>query len=79
LYQQNSPDASLWQTLTLAPYLVVLLFWGAALVRPLPKIRVQQAVLPSSVYGRITPEINLRLQAINKQLMNFWKLEEPQQ
>lgn len=77
--QRNSPSGSLWQILTLVPYLIVLLFWSAALLRPLPKMRVQKAVLPSSFYGRIAPEINLRLQAINQQLMNFWKIEEPQQ
>jgi hypothetical protein len=36
--------------------------------------------LPSSVYQRISPEINLQLLAINKRLMNFFKIEEePQQ
>jgi hypothetical protein len=77
-FQQHSPDASLWQILALFPYLIVLLFWGAALIRPLPAIEKQRA-LPTSMYGRISPEINLQLQAINKQLMNFFKIEEPQQ
>jgi len=79
LYQQRSQYTTIWQILVISPYLIVLLFWGVALVRPLPKMREQQAVLPTSLYGRISPEINLRLQAINKQLMNFWKIEEPQQ
>jgi len=79
LYQQHSPYGSLWQILALSPYLIVLLFWGAALLHPLPAIQKQQA-LPTSMYGRISPEINLRLQAINRQLMNFFKIEkEPQQ
>jgi hypothetical protein len=78
LYQQHSPYASVWQTLALLPYLIIVLFWGAALVRPLPKTQKKQSVLPTSVYQRISPELNLQLQAINKQLMNFWKIEGPQ-
>jgi hypothetical protein len=78
LYPQHSQYTSIWQILEISPYLVVLLFWSAALVRPLPAIQKQQA-LPTSMYGRISPEINLQLQAINKQLMNFFEIEEPQQ
>ena len=78
LYQPHSPYASLWQILAVSPYLIVLLFWGSALLRPLPAIQKQQA-LPTSMYGRISPEINLQLQAINTQLMNFFKIKEPQQ
>ena len=77
-FQQHSSNAAVWKILALFPYLIVLLFWGAALVRPLPPIQKQQDP-PPSTYGRISPEINLQLQAINKQLMNFFKIEEPQQ
>jgi hypothetical protein len=73
----DSPYATVWQILAVSPYLIVLLFWGAALLHPLPTMREQQAVLPASIYGRISPEINLQLQAINKQLMNFWRIEGP--
>jgi hypothetical protein len=79
LYEQHSRYTSTWQILEVSPYLVVLLFWGAALLRPLPASREQQAVLPTSIYGRISPELNLQLQAINRQLMNFFKIEESQQ
>ena len=79
LYRPHSQYTFLWQILSVAPYLLVLLFWSAALTHPLPERREQQSVLPSSVYQRISPEINLQLLAINKQLMNFFKIEEPQQ
>ena len=80
LYRQHSQYTFLWQILSVAPYLLVLLFWSAALAHPLPEMREQQAVLPTSVYQWISPEINLQLLAINKQLMNFFKIEEePQQ
>jgi hypothetical protein len=77
--QQHSPYAFIWQIVVVSPYLIVVLFWSVALVHPLPETRKQQVVLPASVYRRISPEINLRLQAINQQLINFWKIEEPQQ
>ena len=78
-YQQHhSPDAFIWHIVVVSPYLIVVLFWGVALAHPLPEKR-KQVVLPPSIYQRISPEINLQLQAINKQLMNFWKIEEPQQ
>ena len=80
LYHPHSQYAFLWQILSVVPYLLVLLFWSAALAYPLPEKREQQSVLPSSVYQRISPEINLQLLAINKRLMNFFKIEEePQQ
>jgi hypothetical protein len=78
LYQQHSPNEFIWRIAVVAPYLVVVLVWGVALARPLPETRKQLVVLPSSVYQRISPEINRRLQIINRQLMDFWKMEEPQ-
>lgn len=72
--QYNWHYASTWDIVVVAAYLIVLLFWGAALMHPLPTIQAQQAVLPTSIY-----EINLQLQAINKQLMTFWKIQEPRQ
>jgi hypothetical protein len=75
--QQHSQYASVWQIVVVSPYLIIVLFWGTALLRPLPTIQKQQA-RPTSMYGRISPEINLQLQAINTQLMNFFKIEEPQ-
>jgi hypothetical protein len=76
---RHSHSDLIWPIVVVLPYLIVVLFWGAALVYPLPETRKQQVVLPASVYRRISPEINLRLQAINQQLINFWKIEEPQQ
>jgi hypothetical protein len=78
LYHQPSRYPFIWQILGIAPYVIVLIVWSAALLRPLPEKQKQQS-LPTYVYGRISPEINLQLQAINRQLMNFFKIEEPQQ
>src|ERR1700686_4564639 len=39
----DSPYATVWQILAVSQYLIVLLFWGAALLHPLPNMREQQA------------------------------------
>jgi hypothetical protein len=76
LFQRYPNFEFIWQSLAMVSFLAVLVLWGWALRRPLPE-KAERAVLPSSVYGRIVPEINYQLRAINEQLMNFWKIEEP--
>ena len=78
LYHQQPHYPFIWQVLVVAPYVIVLILWSVVLLRPLPEKQKQRS-LPTSMYGRISPEINLQLQAINRQLMNFFKIEEPQQ
>jgi hypothetical protein len=78
LYSQYGQYWSIWQTLTMSSYLLVLLLWGRILLKPLPAIE-QPTLLPDSVYTHVSPEINGQLQAMNRQLMNFWKTEGPQQ
>lgn len=77
LYRQFENFEPIWQTVTMSSYLMVQVLWAAALARPLPAMAQQRTVLPPSVYMRVSPEINYQLQAINKQLMNFWNIEEP--
>ena len=77
LYSQYVQYWSIWQILVISSYLLVLLLWASALFDPLPAIK-QQVLLPHSVYTHVSPEINGQLQAMNRQLMNFWKTEEPQ-
>ena len=69
----------MWQTLAISSYMLVLILWGSVLSKPLPPMLQRQALLPDSVYTDISPEINDQLQAINRRLMNFWKIEEPPQ
>jgi len=78
LFNQRSRYPFIWEILAVASYVIVLIVWSAALLRPLPEKQKQQS-LPTYVYGRISPQINFQLQAINRQLMNFFKIEEPQQ
>jgi hypothetical protein len=76
LYIRFAQFESIWQTITIFSYLAMMALWAVALARPLPVPAKQQAMLPGSVYQRIAPEINYQLQAINKQLMKFWKIKE---
>ena len=77
LYKRYENFATIWQVVELIAYLIVQFIWMRALARPLPAKHAQRPVLPASVYQRISPEIHYQLQAMNKQLMHFWKLEEP--
>jgi hypothetical protein len=76
LYQRFSNFQQIWQFMSLSVYVVVLAVWAVALLRPLPAPAQQGAGLPPSAYPHAAPEIQYQLQAINKQLMNFWKIEE---
>jgi hypothetical protein len=68
-----------WQTLSLSSYLLVLILWGSALLQPAPATQQQPTLLTDAEYGDISPEINAQLQAINRRLMNFWKIQGPKQ
>jgi len=76
LYPQFVHFGAFWQIVAMLSYLLVLIAWTVALARPLPITSAPQ-VLPAYVYTEISQEINFQLQAMNKQLMNFWKLGEP--
>lgn len=78
LYAQYLESGPIWQSVTLFPYLIVLTLWAGALAHPLPAIEPQQAMLSPSIYRQISPEINFQLQAMNRRLMSFWKIEERQ-
>jgi hypothetical protein len=77
LYQRSADFESIWQTITVSGYLVVLAVWAVALLRPVPAAAQQPPTLPSSAYMKIAPEIHYQLRVINQQLMSFWKIEEP--
>jgi hypothetical protein len=79
LYRQFVLFYPTWQAVVMFSFLIVVTSWAVALWRPLPATAAQRAVLPASVYLRISPEINRQLQAINKQLMNFFEIEERRQ
>lgn len=78
LYQRFTNSGEIWQTFSMSVYVVVLVVWAVALLRPLPAPVPQDAAVPPPFgYPQTAPELHYQLQAINKQLMNFWKMEEP--
>lgn len=78
LYQQYVHYSPIWQILAISSYLAVLILWSSALANPLPAIQKRQAMLSDSVYANVSPEINRRLRTLNRELMNFWKIDGPQ-
>jgi hypothetical protein len=77
LFRQVPGFGPIWQVLSVSAYVVVLVVWAVALLRPVPAVARQRATLPPSAYMQIAPEIHYQLRAINQQLMKFWKIEEP--
>lgn len=77
LYPQVPAFEPIWQAISVSAYAVVLSVWAVALLRPVPAVAQQRATLPPSAYTQIAPEVHYQLRAINQQLMNFWKIEEP--
>ena len=73
--RHNSGYSEIWNSLALAVFVIVQIVWTFALREPLAVPR-DQAVLPAT-YARFSPEINLRLRALNELLCKFWKLEAP--
>lgn len=79
LYRQYVQYSLIWQTLTISSYFAALILWATALANPLPAIQKQRAMLTDSAYANISGAITRQLQALNRQLMEFWKIEGPQQ
>jgi hypothetical protein len=69
----------MWQTASISSYLLVLILWGSALSQSAPATEQQPTLLADSEYRDFSPEINAQLQAINRRLMNFWKIQGPKQ
>jgi hypothetical protein len=78
-YAQYIHYWSVWQTLSISSYLLVLILWVSALSQPAPATQQQPTLLTDAEYRDISPEINAQLQAINRRLMNFWKIQGPKQ
>ena len=78
-YAQYIHYWSVWQTLSISSYLLVLILWVSALSQPVPATQQQPTLLTDAEYRDISPEINAQLQAINRRLMNFWKIQGPKQ
>ena len=77
-FQYASPHYQrIWDAATLLPFIIVQIVWAAALRKPATAVHRQPVLLPVSVYRQVSPELNLRLRALNEQLSQFWKVEAP--
>jgi hypothetical protein len=79
LSQRDVQYSLIWQIVAMSAYLAVLILWGSALANPLPALQKQVAMLADSAYSNFSAAINRQLRALNRGLMNFWKIEGPQQ
>ena len=66
-----------WNIWGMSAFLGSLLIWTRALRSAVHAGMPRPALIGSGVYQELSPEINLRLRKLNKQLLAFWKLEAP--
>jgi hypothetical protein len=68
---------SLWNKFGMLAFFACLLLWTQALRHSVPQAAADPLLLDRSVYLQVMPEVNGRLRALNEQLIQFWRLEEP--
>src|SRR5262249_28807161 len=72
---RNARYTEIWNSLGLAVFVIVQVLWAVALRQPVA-VPHNRAVLPAT-YARFSPEINLRLRALNDLLCKLWRVEAP--
>lgn len=68
----------LWNVLGTLTFIAVVFLWSWTFRSYERAERPAQELLPSSVYGTLSPEINLRLRLLNDRLSDFWNTEARQ-
>ncbi|MBZ5703005.1 MAG: hypothetical protein LAN84_14315 [Acidobacteriia bacterium] len=66
-----------WNIPLLLLFCVSVLIWIRALRAPVPHTTEQPALVDAELYWQLSPQINLRLRALNEQLLSVWKPEAP--
>ncbi len=66
---------SFWNITITLTFFVSTTLWIRALWSPVPKPVSRGAMLPGEFYRALSPEINLRLRALDQQLSTLWKAE----
>jgi hypothetical protein len=66
-----------WNLLTIVAFMACLLVWAWALRKAIPRRVIDLVLLPGSIYGELSPAINMRLYMLNERLAAFWKVERP--
>ena len=65
-----------WQVFATLPFIGSICLWIWAVRQPVAQAERELAVLPRDVYYTLTPEMNLRLRALNERLSRLWGHEE---
>jgi hypothetical protein len=73
LKPQVQHAADLWSTIHLICFMFTIGIWCYALRKPLPAPSESPVLLPSEVYRKMSPAINMRLSAFNNRLVELLK------
>jgi hypothetical protein len=63
----------IWQTLHEISFNIATIFWLVALWKPLPARQPAPVLLATGEYGRLSPQMTLRLRELNTRLLEIWK------
>ena len=66
-------DEPVWQLTTITAYVGVQIAWAVALWKAAPAEESKPALIKSSIYRQISPQINDRLYVLNEQLNQLWR------
>lgn len=63
----------IWEDLRNASFNIATIFWLVALWKPLPARQSTPVLLAPGEYGRLAPQMTLRLRELNTRLLEIWK------
>lgn len=63
----------IWEDLRNASFNIATIFWLVALWKPLPARQPAPVLLAPGEYGRLAPQMTLRLRELNTRLLEIWK------
>ena len=66
-------DEPVWQLTTITAYVGVQIAWAVAFWKAAPAEESKPALIKSSIYRQLSPQINERLYVLNEQLNQLWR------
>ncbi len=69
-------SGGLWNHLSAAAFVAILLVWIWALREPATEVPVEPTLSPAHLYGEMIPAVNRRLAELNEQLIHLWRSEQ---
>ncbi|HEV2223400.1 MAG TPA: hypothetical protein VGR84_10390 [Candidatus Acidoferrales bacterium] len=64
---------TIWEALRNASFNIATIFWLVALWKPVPARQPAPVLLAPGEYGRLAPQMTLRLRELNTRLLEIWK------